>query len=143
MIYFDCAATSFQKPTTVTAAMEHALHTMTSPGRGGYESAVQAAETVYACREEAAQLFGLQDPSRVVFTFNATHALNIAIKSLVPYGGSVVISGYEHNAVTRPLYRLKAKIYTAHSPLFHPEESLFSFDAQIRPEICAVRFEPK
>lgn len=138
MIYFDCAATSFQKPTTVTAAMEHALYTMTSPGRGGYESAVQAAETVYACREEAAQLFGLQDPSRVVFTFNATHALNIAIKSLVPHGGSVVISGYEHNAVTRPLCKLKAKIYTAHSPLFHPEESLFSFDAQIRPEICAV-----
>ena len=57
----------------------------------------------FACREEAAALFDVPEPERVVFTFNATHGLNLAIKSLVRPGDTVVVSGYEHNAVTRPL----------------------------------------
>ena len=52
----------------------------------------------------------VENPEGVVFTLNATHALNLAIKSLVPPGGRVVISGYEHNAVTRPLAALGAEI---------------------------------
>lgn len=138
MIYFDSAATTFQKPAEVASAMTEALHTMSSPGRGGYDAAMRAADAVFSCREEIALLFGLQDVERVAFTMNATHALNIAIKSLVPPGGSAVISGYEHNAVTRPLYGLGARMQVARAPLFCPEETLAAFDALIHPGVDAV-----
>ena len=113
MIYLDSAATTFQKPPAVAAAMQDALQTMSSPGRGGYPAAMGAAETAFQCRSELAELFGVGNPERVVFTSSATHGLNIAIKSLVPPGGKVVVSGYEHNAVTRPLTALGAEISVA------------------------------
>ena len=43
MIYFDSAATTFQKPRTVADAMRDAMATMSSPGRGGYPAAMRAA----------------------------------------------------------------------------------------------------
>ena len=138
MIYFDSAATTFQKPAAVASAVAEALHTMSSPGRGGYRAAMRAAETVFDCREELSRLFHLKDPGKVVFTMNATHGLNLAIKSLVPPGGRAVISGYEHNAVTRPLQALGANTVEAQAPLFRPEETLAAFDALIRPGVDAV-----
>lgn len=138
MIYFDSAATTFQKPSAVASAMAEALHTMSSPGRGGYGAAMRAAETVFDCRSALAQLFHLSNPECVVFTTNATHALNIAIKTLVPVGGSVVISGYEHNAVTRPLHALNAEIRVAEAPLFAPEASLESFARSVTGKEAAV-----
>ena len=121
MIYFDSAATTFQKPPAVEAAMVGALRTMSSPGRGGYPAAMAAADAAFDCRRELAELYGLNNPEQVVFTMNATHALNLAIKTLVPPGGRVVISGYEHNAVTRPLAALGATVMVADAPLFRPE----------------------
>lgn len=138
MIYFDSAATTFQKPSAVASAVAEALHTMSSPGRGGYEAAMRAAETVFDCRSALAQLFHLSNPECVVFTTNATHALNIAIKTLVPVGGSAVISGYEHNAVTRPLHALNAEMRVAEAPLFAPEASLESFARSVTGKEAAV-----
>ena len=138
MIYLDSAATTFQKPPEVAAAMERALAVMSSPGRGGYPEAMAAAETAFACRSELAELFGLRDAERVVFTMNATHALNIAIKSLVSPGGRAVISGYEHNAVTRPLAALGAETAVAAGPLFRPEAVTAAFERLITPETQAV-----
>lgn len=138
MIYFDSAATTFQKPRSVAAAMEDALATMSSPGRGGYGAAMRAADAAFACREALAELYHLKNPEQVVFTMNATHALNIAIKSLVPKGGRAVISGYEHNAVTRPLAALGAETAVAAGPLFHPEAVEAAFDRLITPGTDAV-----
>lgn len=138
MIYFDNAATSFQKPASVAAAMWEALATMSSPGRGGYPAAARAADTAFQCRSELADMFGLKNPEQVVFTLNATHALNIAIKSLVPPGGNAVVSGYEHNAVTRPLEALGAKISVAAAPLFEPEAVTSAFERLITPGTHAV-----
>ena len=121
MIYLDSAATTFQKPLVVSRAVEQAFQTMSSPGRGGHAAAVAAADMVFDCRCALAELYGLEDPGRVVFTMNATHALNLAIKSLVPPGGQAVISGWEHNAVTRPLQALGAKVGTAAGHLFDGE----------------------
>lgn len=138
MIYLDSAATTFQKPPAVAAAMQDALRTMSSPGRGGYPAAMRAAETAFQCRSELAELFGVGNPERVVFTSNATHGLNIAIKSLVPPGGKVVVSGYEHNAVTRPLTALGAEISVAEAPLFRQAEVTAAFDRLIVPGTDAV-----
>ena len=138
MIYFDSAATTFQKPPEVAAAMMDALNTMSSPGRGGYPAAMAAAETAFVCREELAELFHAKDPERVVFTMNATHGQNLAIKSLVGPGDRVVVSGYEHNAVTRPLAALGARVAVASAPLFHREELVRAFERQITPQTKAV-----
>lgn len=127
MIYLDSAATSFLKPPTVQAAVLAAMQSCASPGRGSHAAAMKAADTVLSCREAAAELLGVSDAERVVFTVNATHGLNIAINSLVKPGMSVLISGYEHNAVTRPLYARGANVLVAAAPLFDREEMLAAF----------------
>ena len=138
MIYFDSAATTFQKPRAVADAMLAALATMSSPGRGGYPAAMAAADAAFDCRTELVELYHAESPEQVVFTMNATHGLNIAIKSLVPPGGRAVISGYEHNAVTRPLAALGAQVSVAAAPLFRPEAVTAAFDRLIVPGTDAV-----
>ena len=138
MIYLDSAATTFQKPPEVSAAVREAVRSLTTPGRGAYPEALKAAETVLACREEIAALYGVARPENVVLTLNATHALNLAIKSAVPRGGRVVISGYEHNAVTRPLAALQAEIHVADAPLFQEAATMAAFDRLITPGTSAV-----
>ena len=138
MIYLDSAATTFQKPAAVERAASRSFRELSSPGRGGYPAAMAAAETAMDCRMELQQLFHAAGPERVVFTMNATHALNIAIKSAVPTGGRVVISGYEHNAVTRPLASLNAGVTVASGPLFRPDRVLEAFDRATRSGADAV-----
>lgn len=119
MIYLDSAATTLQKPPSVAQSSARAINHLASPGRGGHRPAMSAAETAFSCREEAATLFHAVSPEQVVFTFNATHGLNIAIKTLVKPGCKVLISGYEHNAVTRPLHAIPdVEIRVARAPLF-------------------------
>ena len=128
MIYLDAGATTLQKPERVRRAMYSAVAAMSSPGRGSYPATRLAEETDFQCRSLAAELFDVEDPARVVFTGNATHGLNIAIKTLVKPGSRVVISGYEHNAVTRPLHGIPdAALTVIDTPLFRPEVMLAEF----------------
>ena len=128
MIYFDAGATTLQKPEAVRRAMYQAVHTLSSPGRGSYPATRRAEETDLRCRMAAAELFHVDDPAHVVFTSCATHGLNIAIRTLVKPGSRVVISGYEHNAVTRPLHAIpNVEIAVADGPLFDPAAMLTQF----------------
>lgn len=137
MIYFDSAATTLQKPMQVCEAAKTAMQTLSSPGRGGYAAAMHADEAVYDCRVLAAELFDAR-PEEIVFTMNATHALNLAIKTLVSPGDRVVISGFEHNAVIRPLCKLGAQTVIAGRTLFSPENTLRAFDAAVTEDTKAV-----
>ena len=139
MIYLDNAATSFYKPPVVKRAMLDAMQRCANPGRGGYREAMAAAETVYSCRETAGALFGCS-PEQVVFTSNCTHGLNIAISTLVRPGSCVLISGFEHNAVTRPLHALGADIVTAGDRLFDWENTLEQFEKGLRSGVEAAIF---
>ena len=130
MIYLDAAATTLQKPDTVRLAVLRAMQRCASVGRGGHPPAMEAAESVYRCRQIAAELFGAE-AEQVVFTMNATHALNIAVRSLVHPGDEVVISGFEHNAVWRPLTAAGAELKIAGRRLFDPEDTLRAFDAAV------------
>lgn len=139
MIYLDSAATTLQKPSCVANAVARAVKTHASPGRGGYPAAQRAAQTAFQCREEAAKLFGLVEPEQVVFTCSATHALNIAVKSVVKPGTTVLVSGYEHNAVTRPLHAIEGvTVKTACAPLFEPEQMVRQFKELLTPDVSAV-----
>lgn len=138
MIYLDSAATSLQKPHDVSKNTAWAVRHLSSPGRGSHSASMDASNVAFSCREAAARLFNVKNPSNVVFTFNATHALNIAIKSLARRGEKVIISGYEHNSVTRPLCALGARISVAASELFEPEMTLHAFERRLSDETALV-----
>ena len=138
MIYLDSAATSLQKPREVAEAVMAAVGRCGGPGRGTHAPAMLAADTLFACREEAASLFSVPDPGQVVFTMNATHALNLAVHSLISPGDRVVTTGWEHNAVTRPLRRKGARITAAVGPLFDADAFLASFEKALPGADAAV-----
>ena len=139
MIYLDNGATSFHKPPGVARAVQRAMETCANPGRGGYRAAMEAARQVYGCRAAAGRLFSCA-PEQVVFTANCTHGLNIAIRSLVKPGGRVVISGFEHNAVTRPLHALGARIAVAGRKLFDWTDTLEQFERALKAGADAAVF---
>ena len=139
MIYLDNGATSFPKPREVVKAVELALARGTNPGRGGYGSAMAAADFVYDCREAAARLFHCV-PEQVVLTANCTHGLNIAIESLVKPEGRVLVSGFEHNAVMRPLYARNCRVQVAGRRLFCWDSLLEDFRRELRQGVDAAVF---
>ena len=107
MIYLDHAATSFPKPIAVTEEVRRCLTQYGgNPGRSGHALSLAASKKVFECRERAAQFFGVDDPGRVFFTVNTTHALNTVIKGALHHGDHVLISDLEHNAVYRPIAKL-------------------------------------
>ena len=139
MIYLDNGATSMHKPIEVSQAMVRAVQLCGNPGRGGHPAAVAAMQVVFDCRERAAEMFDCS-PEQVVFTSNCTHGLNIAIRTLVKPGSRVVISGFEHNAVTRPLYGLGAEIAVAGRKMFDPEDTLEKFENSLKKGANAAIF---
>lgn len=103
-VYLDNAATTYPKPVDVYEAVESFMRTVGgSAGRSGHRRAVETGRLVYSAREAMAKLLGAPDPLRIVFTKNATEALNLAIWGLVKPGDHVVTSSMEHNSVMRPL----------------------------------------
>ena len=108
MIYLDNAATSWPKPPEVKEAMAHFLDELAgNPGRSGHGLSVEAGRVVYDARELVAGLFNAADPLRVIFTMNATHALNLALNGILSPGDRAVTTGMEHNSVMRPLRALE------------------------------------
>ena len=110
MIYLDNAATSWPKPDTVHDAVARCLRDVgANPGRSGHRLANEAERVRFDTREVLAELLGVTDPMRVVFTSNATMALNLVISGLLTPGTHVVTTGMEHNAVMRPLRALEQR----------------------------------
>lgn len=125
MIYLDNAATSWPKPPEVLKAMVDVLERAGgNPGRSGHRLSIEAARVVYDTREDIARFFNTSDPSRVIFTTNATHAINIVLKGLLKPGDRVVTSSMEHNAVMRPLRRLEKQGVNLHIVRCAPDGSI-------------------
>lgn len=130
-----------QKPQTVAKALASTVLTQASPGRGGHKGAQAAANTAFSCRLALADFFDMKNPEHVVFTFNATHGLNIAINHLVKANDTVVISPWEHNAVTRPLAAIDGvKVRVANAPLFDKQATIDAFERAITSDVKAVVF---
>ncbi len=105
MIYLDNAATTFPKPDCVWREMERAVRVYGgNPGRSAHRPAAKAAEVIYETREAVASLIGAASPENVVFTLNATYALNLAIQGIRRPDDHILISDIEHNAVLRPVH---------------------------------------
>lgn len=109
-VYLDNSATSWPKPPEVGLAITNFIETSgASPGRSGHQMAVTAARMVFETRELLAQLFNAPSSDRVIFTSNATHSLNLAIKGTLKQGDHVITTAFEHNSTIRPLRYLEAK----------------------------------
>ncbi len=107
-LYFDNAATSWPKPDTVYRAAEIQMRQFCgNPGRSGHTRTLEADRLIYRARETLAGLFNISDPARIIFTLNATDALNIAMKGFLQTGDHVLYTAMEHNSVLRPLNHLQ------------------------------------
>ena len=108
MIYLDHAATSFPKPESVLLGMDAFVRSSAAnPGRSGHRRAIEAEAMINETRRLLARLFGFSRPERVIFTLNATDALNMAIKGVLRSGDHAITSELEHNSISRPLNQLE------------------------------------
>ncbi len=140
IVNFDNAATTFPKPVAVKKAVVTAMEQLTSPGRGGHPLGMKTSEMVYSARETAAEFFG-GEPENVVFTLNCTHALNMAIQGIMKNGGHLIISGMEHNSVSRPAAKLakSVRIKLSVAEIFpEAEKTVESFQKLIRSDTKAI-----
>ena len=135
MIYLDNAATTFPKPPSVVREMTECIKKYCgNPGRSSHSLSIKSAEKIYETRELLGDFFDA-DPEKVVFTYNTTYALNIAIKSLIKYSTHVLISDMEHNSVLRPvdnLSKLKLCTYDIFSTDGSEEEILHSIKNKVK-----------
>ena len=106
LIYLDNSATSFPKPDSVYNFMfEFFKSKGVSPGRSGFDAALETEEVVDGTRRMLTKLFnGGSDHNRLTFSYNATDSLNLIINGLIEKGDHVVTTTLEHNSVLRPLY---------------------------------------
>lgn len=134
MIYFDNSATSGVKPQIVINAVTDALKNYSAnPGRSGYEISIKTAEKIYKVREKVAKFFNASDPQNVVFTLNCTHSINYVLKGVLQYGDHIVISSLEHNAVLRPLTKMKSNFTIANVSHTDDNVTFENFKKSIKP----------
>ena len=106
MIYFDNPATTFPKPSVLSEEITRCIKNYCgNPGRSAHFLSIKSSEKIFEARSALANMFDAS-PENVVFTFNATYALNIAIKGLVRERSHIILSDIEHNAVLRPVISL-------------------------------------
>ncbi len=105
MIYFDCGATSLQKPPEVLKAVADGITSLGNYGRSFHTPSVLAGRAIFSARREVAKLLHLEDAQKIAFTSNATESLNLVIQNFISENDHVITSELEHNSVLRPLYK--------------------------------------
>lgn len=140
MIYFDNAATTYKKPDSVVHKVKKCINCFSAnPGRSAHKPANMAAELLYDTRVKVARLFNFSKPENVVFTLNATYALNMAIKTFLCRRGHVIISDREHNSVVRPLKKLADTLGIEYSIFNSRADNLFlEIESHIREDTYAI-----
>ncbi len=110
-LYFDNAATSYPKPESVYAAVDQYQRKLgAAVGRGSYRRGNDVQRTVNRCRQLAADILGAESPDRIIWTFNGTDSLNLAIHGLLRAGDHVITTVLEHNSVLRPLNEARQRL---------------------------------
>jgi cysteine desulfurase family protein len=107
LIYLDNGATTFPKPEEVYRSMDQSYRDYgVNPGRSGYDLCMIAGGIIEDTRKLLTKLFNGTDCNRLIFSYNATDALNLAIFGLLEAGDHAITTAVEHNSVLRPLYHL-------------------------------------
>lgn len=130
VIYFDNSATTYPKPRSVSYAISDAMKFCgANPGRSGHTMSRVSGKEIEKCRDVACELFGAKNPENVAFTLNCTTALNMVIKGLLKPGDHVVVSCLEHNAVMRPINKLKKSGITCSVAKVYPNDNNKTVDS--------------
>jgi cysteine desulfurase/selenocysteine lyase len=111
LVFLDSAASS-QKPSPVLDAMDHYYETThANVHRGVYAIAEEATHAYEAARSKVARFIGAPSSRGVVFTKNATEAINLVAhsygRSLLPAGKAVLLTEMEHHANLVPWLMLR------------------------------------
>lgn len=143
MIYLDNSATTYPKPDCVIKSVKKSMKYFgANPGRSGYDMAVKTAEAIYSTRNSLKEFFNAKSIDNIIFTQNCTAAINMCIKGLAKKGGNFVCSSLEHNAVIRPLEKLKndgvCDYKTAIVDVNNDEKTVTNFDTLIDEKTVAV-----
>jgi cysteine desulfurase/selenocysteine lyase len=102
LIYLDNAATS-QKPIAVLDALRHYYeHDNANVHRGAHTLSVRATEAYEAARDKVAQFVNAHSRKEIVFTRNASEAINLVayswgLNTLQP-GDEIILSVMEHHS---------------------------------------------
>jgi cysteine desulfurase/selenocysteine lyase len=113
IVYLDSAATS-QKPQVVLDALDTYYETINANvHRGVYQIAEQATAAMEAARAKVARFIGAPTTTGIVFTKNATEAINLVAhswgRSNLQTGDSVLLTHMEHHANIVPWQQLAAE----------------------------------
>ncbi|HEV2760894.1 MAG TPA: aminotransferase class V-fold PLP-dependent enzyme, partial [Acidimicrobiales bacterium] len=111
LVFLDSAASS-QKPRAVLDAMDHYYETThANVHRGVYTIAEEATQAYEAARTKVARFIGAPSARGVVFTKNATEAINLVAhsygRSCLPPGKAVLLTEMEHHANLVPWLMLR------------------------------------
>ncbi len=133
MLYLDNAATTVRKPLGMYASFFYnTLRNSVNAGHGGHRFSLRGAAGIYDTTEALAELFNIDDPEQIAFTYNATYAINLAIRGLLKPGDHTVTTCMEHNSVLRTLHDVGN--YTMVSAAKNGTISLAETEKAIRPE---------
>jgi cysteine desulfurase family protein len=111
LIYFDSAATSFPKPTSVYVAHDEYLRNAGNPGRGAHQLAFNSARWIFEARSQVAQFLGAEKSEHLIFTPGCTQSINMVLRGMrLPQGACVLVGPLEHNAVMRTLQDVQKKL---------------------------------
>jgi cysteine desulfurase/selenocysteine lyase len=113
-VYLDSANTS-QKPRAVLDAMQaYYEHSNANVHRGTYLIAEEATAALEGARAKVGRFIGARSTREVVFTKNATEALNLVAKAWgrahLQAGDPVVLTELEHHANIVPWHQLAAEV---------------------------------
>ena len=136
LIYIDNAATSFPKPEDTYVFMDRFYRTHgVNPGRSGFDLCMETGQMVDDTRKQLCRFFGGTNSDRLVFSYNSTDALNLALFGLLKDGDHAITTTVEHNAVLRPLYHLATRGGV------EVDHVLFDGRGFVDPEAVAARFK--
>ena len=108
MIYLTMQPQTKYKPEAVYEATNFYLREVgVSPGRGSYGMGIEASRMLYKSRCAVGKYFGMSRPDKVLFTKNSTEAMNLFFNGFSRKGITWLFLAYEHNAVLRPIQKLK------------------------------------
>ncbi len=134
MIYLDNAATSYPKPpNTIPCLTDYLEKAAGNPGRSGHRLSIAASEEIYQTRAAVASFIGCDKMENIIFTQNATHALNTIIRARIQPGEHVLISDLEHNSVYRPIWRLARDGIISFDIFSHTGDICSNIENLIRP----------
>ena len=140
-VYMDNAASSFPKPDSVSREVYRCLTEYSgNPGRSSHPISIQSAAKIYECREQISELLNAT-PESVIFTHNATTAINMVMKCAIGHGEHFIISNMEHNAVYRPAIALNEQVGATFDTFdaFAPSEQLLrNIENKITPQTRAI-----